>query len=134
MSKIPTMRELMTPMVYTINATASVHEAKHQMATYSIRHLPVVAEGKLIGMVSDRDLKLAQAVSSNDNFDKLPIGDVCLLDVYSVSADETATKVLRHLSRERIGSVLLTENHKLVGIFTVTDACRSFAEYLERSN
>jgi acetoin utilization protein AcuB len=131
MKKIPRIEELMTTSDHTIYASKTVKEAKTYMYENSITHLPVVEDGELIGVVTDQDLKLAQVVTDDDHFDeKHCVGEFCLNEPYIVSASARADKVLSEMAENGIGSALITKNEKLVGVFTVTDACRSFSESL----
>jgi CBS domain-containing protein len=131
MRKIPTIKDIMTPFPYTISASETVREAKLFMAKHSIRHLPVVSKNQLVGILTDRDIKLSQAVSKDENFDqKYLVDEICLYDVYVVPGPTSAVKVLEYMATNRIGSTLITANEKLIGIFTGTDACRSFSQFL----
>ena len=131
MKKIPIIEDIMTPFPYTILASETVKKAKIFMVENSIRHLPVVSKGKLVGILTDRDIKLAQAVTKEENYDEnYLVEDLCLYDVYVVEDSTRADDVLKYMAANRIGSALITKNDKLVGIFTVTDACRTFSEHL----
>ena len=128
----PQIGELMTPMPLTVAVTESIRQVKRIMVEKGIRHLPVSEDGELAGIISDRDIKLAQAVSGEAEFDlHCKVGDICLPDPYVVSDDTQAEEVLTHMYKNRIGSALVTHSGQLVGIFTVTDACRAFAKYLK---
>lgn len=127
------IKDIMSSSPVIVEQSATVLEAKQLMSRYSVRHLPVVAGGKLVGILTDRDLKLAQAVTKDIHFDEShTVGDTCVRDIYVVKSTEPASTVLAYLAKERIGSALVTEENKLAGIFTVTDACKAFAEYLRR--
>ena len=131
MKKIPIIKQIMTPFPHSISGSATIKQAREVMSGHSIRHLPVVADGWLVGILTDRDLKLVQAVTKEENFaETYLVKDCCRYDVYIVSALTRADEVLSYMATNRIGSALITEGKKLVGIFTVTDACRSFAEVL----
>ena len=132
---IPPISDMMTPMPLTIGASLPVRKAKLFMSTHSIRHLPVVEQGRLVGILSDRDIKLSQAVSKAPDFDdSVFVKDICQQHPYVVDGSTPADAVLAHMYSEKLGSALVTANQKLVGIFTVTDACRAFAEYLRSGN
>ena len=131
MKEAPKIKDLMSRAPITVPASATVMRAKQLMLKHSVRHLPVVAEGKLVGIITDRNLKRTQAVTTDDKFDhNCVVGDICLRHVSIVQSSERADKVLAYMASERIGSALDTGNGKLVGIFTVTDACSSFSEFL----
>ena len=102
------------------------------MNSESIRHLPVVSEGQLVGMLSERDLKLAFAIAATtESEESLTVGDVCNLEALVVEYDTPIDQVLLQLSELRVGSALVTRNGKLVGILTTSDIFRSFAEFLK---
>ncbi len=122
----------MTPLPHTIEASSSIHQAKAVMDAERIRHLPVTSEGRLVGMLSERDLKLAFAVAATtDPSDGLHVGDVCNLEAYVVEHNTPLDHVLVHLAEQRLSSALVTRNGKLVGIVTNTDIYRSYSEHLK---
>ncbi|NNL67989.1 MAG: CBS domain-containing protein [Myxococcales bacterium] len=129
---IPTLLHAMTPFPYFIDVHAGIAEAKSMMAEHDIRHLPVVEGRKLIGVVSDRDLKRAQTPERGAQPDEeLSVGDAMLADdVYMVDVSEPLDAVLQHMWEHRLGSTLVLKEAKLVGVLTASDACRLFAAYL----
>jgi CBS domain-containing protein len=128
----PHVVSIMTPLPHTIEASSSIHQAKAVMDAERIRHLPVTSEGRLVGMLSERDLKLAFAVAAtNDPSDGLHVGDVCNLEAYVVEHNTPLDQVLVYLAEQRMSSALVTRNGKLVGIVTNTDIYRSYSEHLK---
>jgi len=133
MSRIPTIKTVMTPFPFAIDAGEPIAEARRRMQEHGIRHLPVLAEGAAIGVLSRRDLERAEAApAATAGARALRAGDVCHFPAYTVSLDEPLDNVLAHMARERIGSALVLRAGKVVGIFTTTDACRLFAAHLRR--
>ena len=125
------VRSVMTPFPYSIDADEMVPEARAQMADHGIRHLPVTRGGALVGIVSERDLRLLIAAGSGLSSEfTMRVGDVCGDDVYVVDLHEPLERVLFHMADQHLGSALVERKGKLVGIFTSTDACRCFAEHL----
>jgi acetoin utilization protein AcuB len=128
---MPSVVDAMTPFPYTIESSEPLKAAITIMYGKSIRHLPVVEGGVLVGLLSDRDVKLAVAVSRGKNEkEELKVDDVCVRDPYVVPHTEKLNLVLDHMVAEHIGSALVTRAGKLVGIFTVTDACKKLSELL----
>lgn len=128
---VPTMLSAMTPFPYFVDVHADIAEARAMMETHDIRHLPVVEDGKLLGVVSDRDLKRAQTLQEGAQpDDDLSVGDAFVEKAYMVDVTTRLDHVLEHLWQERIGSALVLRAGKLVGIFTAMDACRLFAAHL----
>jgi CBS domain-containing protein len=128
----PHVVSIMTPLPHTIEAASNIHRAKAVMDTEGIRHLPVTSEGRLVGMLSERDLKLAFAVAATtDTGEALNVGDVCNLEAYIVEYNTPLDQVLMHLAEQRLSSALVTRNGKLVGIVTNSDIYRSYSEHLK---
>ncbi len=131
MKKIPSIKTAMTAFPYSVQPGASLHQAIEFMRTHNIRHLPVADHGELMGLVSDRDIKLVLGPDfAYPDPDKLTVGDVMRADTYTVDLDERLDNVLAHMAEHHIGSAVVTRHGKLAGMFTQSDACREFAEYL----
>ena len=133
MSRIPTIKTVMTPFPFSIDAADDIAEARRRMEEHGIRHLPVLADGEPIGILSTRDLERAEAamaVAGDPHAAR--VGDVCRFPAYAVGLDEPLDNVLVHMATERVGSALVLRGDKVVGIFTTTDACRLFAAHLRR--
>lgn len=131
MKKIPPIKTAMTAFPYSVQPSASLHQAIEFMRAHNIRHLPVADGGKLEGMVSDRDIKLVLGPDfAYPDPDKLKVGDVMRRDPYTVDLDERMDNVLAHMAEHHIGSAIVTRQGKLAGVFTTSDACRIFAEHL----
>jgi CBS domain-containing protein len=122
----------MTPLPHTIEASHSIHEAKAIMDLEKIRHLPVTSDGRLVGVLSARDLKLAFVLSATGNSSEtIQVGDVCNLEAYLTEFSTPVDQVLSVMLKRKLGSVLVTREGKLVGIVTTTDICRNYSELLK---
>ena len=130
MGKIPPVESVMTSLVLSVEIDERVRAAEDIMIDHEIRHLPVTDSGMLVGVLSDRDIAFLSSAVEADLKQLLLVRDVCSLDVYSVERDEPLDRVLSEMSDRHIGSAIVTDGGKVVGVFTATDACRHFAEYL----
>jgi len=130
MKKIPPVESVMTSLVLSVEIDERVRAAEDIMIDHEIRHLPVTDSGMLVGVLSDRDIAFLSSAVEADLKQLLLVRDVCSLDVYSVERDEPLDRVLSEMSDRHIGSAIVTDGGKVVGVFTATDACRHFAEYL----
>ena len=129
------IKSAMTPFPYSVDIRASIPEAQEFMREHKIRHLPVTEEGALIGVVSDRDIKLLLG----PDFDypdpgELKVGDAMVEETYVVDLETPLQTVVEHMAEQRQGSALVTRHGKLAGVFTSTDACRVLAEFLASQN
>lgn len=101
------------------------------MVRHGVRHLPVKDEGRLVGVLTDRDLK--RAIDPDLGLppkDELFVRDVAVLDAYTVDTSEPLDHVLEEMINRHMGSVLVTSHGRLAGIFTMTDACRILCTHL----
>ena len=127
----PALANAMTPFPYAVDIEAPIEEAVRFMREHKIRHLPVTASGKLAGVVSDRDIKLMLGPDfAYPDARELQVRDVFVSDSYVVELATPLAEVLEHMAEHRLGSALVTRQGKLVGVFTTTDACRTFANHL----
>jgi CBS domain-containing protein len=131
MRPIPQVVAVMTPFPYAVDVDESLRQAREMMRNHEIRHLPVSENGRLVGVISDRDIKLMTEPShAGRALDELRVRDACVMDAYAVNCAERLDNVLLEMAERQIGSALIEKNGKLVGIFTMTDACRCFGELL----
>ncbi len=90
------------------------------MRELDIRHLPVIEEGKLIGLVSERDLKAASILPEAE---RLRLEDIMKREVFTVQKDAPLKMVVETMAERKIGSaVVLNARNEVVGIFTTIDA------------
>jgi acetoin utilization protein AcuB len=130
-NKMPRISSVMTPFPHSIEMTASIAEARKMMRELEIRHLPVVDNGVLVGVVTDRDIKLALDPGLGLPADtELSVRNVCIRDPFVVDVTAALDQVLMEMAARHIGSALVTKHDRLAGIFTVTDACRHYARLL----
>lgn len=131
MKRMPTVKAVMTAFPYSVEAGATLARAQAFMREHRIRHLPVTRDGDLVGMISDRDIKLVLGPDfAYPEAERTTVGEAMVQDAYIVDLDTRLDAVLHHMAEEQLGSAVVTRKGKLVGIFTVTDACRHFAEFL----
>jgi acetoin utilization protein AcuB len=125
----PTIQKFMTTMPFSIEADRSIQKAEQLMSKQQIRHLPVMQNGKIIGLISDRDIKLASGIEGVDPA-TLPVIDACHENPYSVEPDMLLSQVAATMAEKHYGSAIVVQNGKLVGIFTTVDACRALSDIL----
>lgn len=131
MKRIPAIKAVMTPFPYSIEADATLAEARRRMAAHDFQHLPVTEGGRLVGVVAARELGLAlDPRLCGPSQDVLRVRDLCRRDPYVVEMDEPLDNVLVHMAAHHLDAALVVRQGKLVGIFTTTDACQRFGELM----
>lgn len=124
MKQIPPIKAVMTAFPHSVESDQPIAKARDMMAEHGIRHLPVVKDGKLVSVVTDRDIRMAlrQASETADDGDTA-VRDIPARDAYIVELTEPLDVVVLHMARHRIDAALVVKSDRLVGIFTMTDAC-----------
>lgn len=131
MKRIPSIGSVMTPFPYFVAVDDSLLRARTLMVEHEVRHLPVKEGATLVGVVTDRDIKRALDPDLGlPPKEELFVRDVFVPDVYVVDIGQPLDRVLEHMARHHVGSALVSKAGRLVGIFTMTDACRFFCEHL----
>lgn len=128
MKQMPQIQKHMTTLPHTIGKDIPISQALSMMREHRIRHLPVQEAGKLMGILTDRDLKLA---SSFGDPQKLTVEEVMTPDPYTVRPEAQVDQVVLEMAEHKYGcAIIQQENGKVVGIFTATDGLRVLGEML----
>lgn len=127
---IPPVRKFMTSAPHTIGVDQTMARAHEIMREFRIRHLPVLRADTLVGIVTDGDLHLVETLGDVDPT-KVTVEDAMTQDPYTVSPDTPIDAVVAEMARHKYGSVVVVDNHHVVGVFTTVDVCQAFAEMLQ---
>lgn len=124
-----TIESFMTPAPQSIGSAQPLARAHAYMREQKIRHLPVLEGGKLVGMLTERDLAIA-ALFENVDPNALTVEEAMSTEVYAVPPSAKLAEVVREMAEKKYGSAVVLEKTKVVGIFTTVDACRALAAML----
>ncbi len=128
----PLIQDFMTQQPQTIEGKESLDAAHKTMTTFGIRHLPVTTDGIVVGILSQRELDLAMQIDVADSKQLLVI-DACSEKPYIAYPNTPLREVVGVMAREHLGSAIIMENAKPVGIFTTVDACRVLHDLVKAS-
>lgn len=114
---------------YCVEPTMNLKSAEVLMRSRKIRHLPVIKNDRLLGIVSERELKAARCLPQGDS---LKIGDIMTTDVFVSSVNSSLADVARKMAEHKFGSTLIVNNkNEVIGIFTTTDALRILGDFMD---
>ena len=128
----------MTSRLYTVKPRDSVAHARALLEEHRVNQLPVVRNGVLVGIVTDRDLRDAvNAVTTSVHLsgtvepapqtaDQIPVETVMTSHVITLAPHSTMIAAAELMRRERIGSVPVVDGQTLVGIVTRSDILQAF--------
>lgn len=124
------IQEFTTPYPVTAREDSSIDELLDIVKNLKVRHIPIMSDGKITGIVSERDLRIVSALSAREKF-LVRANDLMTPDPVTFQNDTSIEDVILEMSEKKIGSVLVAnKNGDLQGIFTVTDALDVLVEIL----
>jgi acetoin utilization protein AcuB len=130
--------ERMKTPVITVRPDMSLIDALNLMKQEHIRRTPVVKDGKLVGIVSEKDLLNASPSPAtslsiyemNYLLSKLQIKDVMTKDVLTVTEDTPIEEAARVMADNKIGSMPVMRDDRIVGMITETDLFKMLLELM----
>jgi acetoin utilization protein AcuB len=122
--------QYMTPGPYVVGPKEPLGNARRLMEKYEIRHVPVWGEGKLVGVLSERDLELVWMLAHAPP-ESLTVEDAMTPNPYTVTPDTPLDEAVRVMAERKIGSAVVLEQGRIVGVFTSVDAMDALADVLE---
>jgi acetoin utilization protein AcuB len=120
-------RDIMTEDPMVLEPSATIAEAMEILASLEIRHLPVMRDKELVGMISERDV---YRFADDDARRERSVATVMNTNVISVEPDASIPEVAAALVENRIGAVPVVDGHDgdVVGIVSYVDVLRDLAK------
>ena len=115
------VKSRMTSQVRTVRPTLPIEEARHELLHHGVHHLPVTLDGRLVGIVSDRDLRSPPRKAQF-------VKDVMTTKPIVVSPALPVDEAARVMRKNQINSLPVVRNGKLVGILTASDVLEAFVD------
>lgn len=133
MSKaVPHVSQFMTACPITVERTMTLAGAASLMKEHGIRHLPVMAGNKLLGVITERDIALACSFELVEP-KKVSVYGAMAEELYTVEPDAPIDEVVATMGQRRLGSAIVLGDERILGIFTTVDVCRAFSELIGAS-
>ena len=132
--QLQNVRDLMPPTPVFVSPTTSVDEARALMQQHRIRHLPVLDHERLVGMVSDRDIRLVlpSPATSLSVYEigyllaRLTVAEIMHRFPITVAPDRPVTEAVRGMLAHQVGALPVVAEGKVVGIVTRTNLLQAF--------
>jgi len=120
--------EYMSPLTVSIGVDQCLKTASTKMQEHKIRHLPVLEGGRLVGVISERDVTWLASLGTDPS--TIQVSEAMSDIPYVVHASADAREVVQNMHDDKLGSALIEQDGKPVGIFTTTDALQLCADLL----
>ena len=124
-----TVANWMTKSVLTIKPHDTLKQAREVMTKHRVNQLPVVVDDKVVGIVTDRDIRdaypssmrLLRGKEIDDFADSYTVEEVMTYNVITISSDASLREAAQRLRKQRFGGVPIVDHGQLVGIITRSD-------------
>lgn len=132
----------MVKEVITLNEEDTLRTAITRLRQNRIRQIPVVSGKKVVGIVTDRDLRQASKLDTllpdmcpekealERRLDTMPVKEIMTKDVITISPDDIIEDAAKILHDNKIGGLPVVDQEELVGIITVSDILKAFLEVM----
>lgn len=120
----------MTAAPHTIGRTRSLSTARRLMVDRHVRHLPVLDGGRVVGLLSERDLFLVESLPGVNPTD-VRVEEAMVEDVFTVAPDAPIGEAVETMIARKLGSAVVSDGERVVGVFTTIDALQALHELLE---
>jgi acetoin utilization protein AcuB len=118
-TKLP-VSTFMTLVPHPVQVLETLSVARDSMRSLDVHHLPVLSDLDLVGVLSDHDLALANALGVD--LANVSVGVAMTAGPYVVEPDASLCDVARTMATKRVGSAIVMSDKKLLGILTTADA------------
>jgi acetoin utilization protein AcuB len=123
------VEEFMTPAPYTIGQEQPLSLAHRMMREHGIRHLPVLHGGKLVGVLSQRDLHFIETLRDVDP-EQVLVSEAMSADTYAVGPRSSLRAVAAEMADHHYGSAVVVDKGHVIGILTTVDGMRALSRLL----
>lgn len=128
---MPTVEHYMTREPYQVASSDTLALVKRLMREHDIRHLPVVDEGRLVGIISERDLHVVEAVPGI-HLSRVDVARVMASPI-DVWAETPIDQVSTLMAEKKRDCVVVRGGQGIEGVFTATDALLALTDLVRRA-
>ncbi len=121
------VKKRMATKLVTIGKDATISDATQLMKEHSIRHLPVIEGKRLVGWVTEGDIRQAYLASL---LEQLTVEDIMIKDPITISTEANLEEAAELLYRHGIGGLPVVEGDRVLGVITVADIMAAFIEVM----
>jgi CBS domain-containing protein len=121
------IRDVMTGNPTTCEPSSTVVDCAKVMAREDVGPIPVVEGGRLVGLVTDRDI-VVRAVAEGRDVQSTTVGDIASKDLVTVTPDEDLDRALQLMAQHQVRRIPVVDGDRVVGIVAQADVARAADE------
>jgi acetoin utilization protein AcuB len=121
----------MTRNPKTVTPEDTLSAAAAMMREHRFNHLPVVEGGRMVGILTDTDLRNASLETGDGAGGNRPVREVMRTQVWSLTPEDSLEDALLVISQQKFGALPVLDGDRLVGILTKMDLLRAFVDILD---
>jgi CBS domain-containing protein len=121
MARKQTLRDLMTNEPVVLDASATVSDAAKAMKAHDIGDVLVRRDGKLCGIVTDRDLVVRAFAQDPEGAARKPLGEICTTEVTALDADADVDEAIRLMREKAVRRIPIVAGDRPLGIISLGD-------------
>ena len=121
------IRDVMTTNPTTVERSTSVLEAAKVMAGEDVGPLPVTEGGRLVGIITDRDV-VVRVLAEERDAQATTVGDICSSDLVTVTPEDDLDQALRKMASAQVRRLPVVEGDRIIGIVAQADVARQAPE------
>lgn len=122
----PIIEHYVTSVLVVIEPQQSVAQAARLMREHGFHHLPVMQDGRPVGVISERDILLVESLRDVDPHDVL-VEEAMSQKLYLVDPDAPMRQVAADMADRHYGCAIVVRGARVFGLFTTTDALRALS-------
>ena len=119
-----TARDIMTTGIDSIDGQSTVLEAAQRLAADDVGALPICEDGRLTGMITDRDVVVKVLAAGRDP-GTTRVVDLTQGEAVTIGADDSAEQALRTMAQHQVRRLPVIDGTELVGMVSQADVARS---------
>jgi len=127
---VPAVADFMTRSPHTIGRDQTLVQARELMNKYRIRHLPVLDGGRLVGILSQRDLYFVESLDGSSSSDRVSVEEAMSQDVFETTGETPLSQVTQAMVRRKLGSAVVMRDGRIAGVFSTIDAMKALLRFL----
>ena len=133
------IKTYMTSPVHSVKPLESIQHARELMMEHRVNQLPVLHKGRIVGIVTDRDLRDAfpsvfrngGTTPRDQDPDAITVENVMTANVLTLGSEESVAEAARVMRRERIGAIPIVDDGRLVGMIARSDILDAYVGLAE---